>query len=173
MTVTLQRGLFLPLLATLCLLLSACGFQLRGAADIPAPLQQLALISKESRLSLLNLPLRRALEGNGVNLVETDAASFALEITNESQSRREATLSASADVDEYELTSRVSFTVTDLRGEQPRIVLDRTLAVERTYDYDNNNATASSVQEAQLRREMNQQLASQIVRIYAAINPAQ
>lgn len=172
MTPVLKSRFSIALLALSCLFLSACGFQLRGAADIAAPLQQLSLISEGSR-SELDTPLRRYLKGNGVQLVDTESANYTLEITSESQTRRVATLSASANVDEYELTSRVSFTVSDLHGEEPRIVLERSLSVERTYDYDNNNATASSVQETQLRREMNQQLASQIVRLYAAINPAQ
>lgn len=171
MTATLKHRYSLPLIAALCLLLSACGFQLRGTADIAAPLQQLALSSERGNTPLMTV-LQRYIRGNGVEIITGDTANYALVLTDEQQTRRTASLSASADVDEYELTSAVSFTVTDLRGDKPRIVLQRTLSVERTYDYDNNNATSSGAQESQLRREMDQQLASQITRLYAAINPA-
>jgi len=94
---------------------------------------------------------------------------YTLQIISESRSLRESTLGANADIDEYELTTKVSFEVKDPQGTP---VLQRKILAERTYDYDSDKETASSAQEAQLYIEMDQQLANQILRFYANLKPA-
>lgn len=153
-------------LTVACLFLTACGFHLRGSAEIAEPLRQLTLVMPDRSRSNLEPLLRRQFEANGVTV--NGGSGYQLEITSESRSRREASLGANADIDEYELTRKVSFLVTDPQGV---IVLERKLTIERTYDYDADRETASSVQEAQLYSEMEQQLASQILRFYANIKP--
>ncbi|MDO6565047.1 LPS assembly lipoprotein LptE [Amphritea sp. 1_MG-2023] len=149
-----------------CLLLSACGFHLRGNADLAEPLRQVTLVSPERSRSQLAPVLRRLLEANGVSV--NHGTGYLLQIISEKRSRREATLGADADIDEYELTTRVSFLVKDTQGD---IVLERHLAVDRIYDYDTDKETASNAQEAQLYDEMDQQLARQILRFYANVKP--
>ncbi|MBN0986419.1 LPS-assembly lipoprotein LptE [Amphritea pacifica] len=155
------------LLTACCLLLSACGFHLRGSADIAEPLRQLTLITPERSRSQLEPVLRRLLEANGIAV--NAGAGYLLQIISEKRSRREATLGANADIDEYELSTKVNFIVKDPQGNP---VLQRTLLAERTYDYDSDKETASSAQEAQLYIEMDQQLANQILRLYANLKPA-
>jgi len=158
------------LLLCCTVLLTACGFQLRGAVDIAEPLKQLAITTPTKARSLVEKPLRRYLEANGVVIQPSTQANYLLEILEESHTRRTATLSASASIDEYELNSTVRFLVKD---RQDNIVVnEKTVVVERTYDYDANNETASESQESRLRQEMQLQLANQIVRIYTAIKPA-
>lgn len=149
-----------------CLLVSACGFHLRGSTEIAEPLRQLTLVMPDRSRSSLEPLLRRQLEANGVTV--NGGQGYQLEISSESRSRREASLGANADIDEYELTRKVSFLVKNPQGE---VVLERKLTIERTYDYDADRETASSVQEAQLYSEMEQQLASQILRFYSNIKP--
>ncbi len=167
MTCCLSRLSATVFLTVCCLLLSACGFHLRGSADIAEPLRQLTLITPERSRSELAPVLRRQLEANGVSL--NTGTGYLLQITSESRSRKEATLGANADIDEYELTTKIIFIVKDPQGKQ---VLERTLLAERTYDYDTNKETASSAQEAQLYTEMDQQLANQILRFYANLKPS-
>lgn len=162
-----QNRFSATLLLLCCLLLSACGFHLRGSADIAEPLRQLTLITPERSRSQLEPVLRRQLQANGVIL--NSGSGYTLQITSESRSRREATLGANADIDEYELTTKVSFEVKDPQGNP---VLQRKILAERTYDYDSDKETASSAQEAQLYIEMDQQLANQILRFYANLKPA-
>lgn len=149
-----------------CLLLSACGFHLRGSADIAEPLRQLTLKTPERSRSQLAPILRRQLEANGVSV--NQGAGYLLTIVSEKRSRREATLGADADIDEYELTTKVNFIVKDPQGE---IVLERNIEAERTYDYDTDAETASNAQEAQLYTEMDRQLANQILRLYTHVKP--
>lgn len=153
------------------MLLTACGFQLRGFVDIAEPLKQLAIETPEKVRSQVEKPLIRYLEANGVQILPATQANYLLQIIEESHTRRTATLSASADIDEYELTGKVRFLVKDRADEI--VLAEQTVIVERTYDYDADNETASESQEQQLRQEMNLQLANQIVRFYTSIKPAQ
>ncbi len=155
------------LLTVCCLMLSACGFHLRGSAEIAEPLRQLTLVTPERSRSQLEPVLRRQLEANGISV--NTGSGYLLKIISESRSRREATLGANADIDEYELTTKVKFMVKDPQGNP---LLEREVLAERTYDYDANKETASTAQEAQLYLEMDQQLAIQIMRFYANLKPA-
>lgn len=156
------------IVATLCLMLSACGFHLRGTADIAEPLKQLSLVTPSKSRSQLEIQLKRQLRANGI---QPDASNgYVMEIVSENRSRREASLSARANVDEYELTTRINLLVKNPEGE---IVMERELVAERIYDYDSDTETASSVQEEQLYIEMDRQLASQIIRLYSSLKPAQ
>ncbi|WP_417223563.1 LPS assembly lipoprotein LptE [Amphritea sp.] len=155
-------------LTVCCLLLSACGFHLRGSADIAEPLRQLTLVTPERSRSQLAPVLRRLLEANGVS-VNHGATGYLLQITSEKRERSEATLGADADIDEYELSTTVSFLIKDPQGE---IVLEHSLQIERIYDYDADEETASNAQEAQLYLEMDQHLANQILRFYTNVKPA-
>ena len=166
MTHGLNRFSAALFLTITCLLVSACGFHLRGSTEIAEPLRQLTLVMPDRSRSSLEPLLRRQLEANGVTV--NGRKGYQLEISSESRSRREASLGANADIDEYELTRKVSFLVKNPQGE---VVLERKLTIERTYDYDADRETASSVQEAQLYSEMEQQLASQILRFYSNIKP--
>lgn len=171
MTLNLRRASSAAIIICCSILLTACGFQLRGLVEVAPALQQLALVTPEQQRSNIEKSLRRYLQANDIAVVPASAANYQLEILEETHSRRTATLSASANIDEYELTSKVTFLVRNRAGA---IVLhDQTVIAERTYDYNPDNQTASGSQEAVLRNEMYQQLASQIVRFYTAINPDQ
>ena len=163
----LSRFSATALVATLCLMLSACGFQLRGTADIAEPLRQLSLVIPAKNRSQLETQLQRQLRANGIELGASNG--YVMEIVSEDRSRREASLSARANVDEYELTTKIGLLVSNPAGE---IVLERQLIAERIYDYDSDTETASSVQEEQLYIEMDRQLASQIIRLYSSLKPA-
>ena len=164
----LSRFSATTLVATLCLMLSACGFHLRGTADIAEPLRQLSLVTPAKSRSQLEIQLIRQLRANGIE--PGVANGYVIEIVSENRSRREASLSARANVDEYELTTKVGLLVSDPEGD---IVLERQLIAERIYDYDSDTETASSVQEEQLYIEMDRQLASQIIRLYSSLKPVQ
>lgn len=58
------------IIAGLCLLIAACGFQLRGAADLPASIQTLHIQGISMRDGL-GLELKRTLRRNGINVSMT------------------------------------------------------------------------------------------------------
>lgn len=167
MSVCLKRFSTAALLSLCCLTLTACGFHLRGSADIAEPLRQLTLQTQTRVPGQLELTLRRQLRANGID--PDSNSGYLLELGTVKRSRREASLSARANVDEYELTTLVPLLVKNPQGE---IVLERQLIAERIYDYDSDTETASNVQEEQLYIEMDSQIARQIIRFYANLKPA-
>ncbi len=156
---TVQLRLIL-LLATL--LLSSCGFQLRGSAEVPQEMRELALEMPAGR-SALRLELSRTLRSNGIQLVA--AAPYNLQILEEKQGRRVASLDESVKADEYELRTEVRFQVT--QGER-FLIAPTAVRTERVYTYDSDAITAKNAQEALLRREMQQDISRQILRLYIA-----
>ena len=163
----MRTRLTLPLFALLMsLMLSACGFKLRGIYDVPDALRQVALVS-QTRSSQIEAELRRTLE---VNRIKIDAAApYRLEIISERHTRRTATLTGRADAAEYELRSEVRFRVIDLSRDGMELIPERHLMTERVYTNERDNITASSSQESLIRHQMQQDLAQQIVRQYLSI----
>lgn len=167
----MRSRLTLPLFALLAsLLLSACGFKLRGLYEVPEALRQVALVTT-SQPGQIEPELRRALEINGIDI--TASARYRLELLEERHSRRTATLTGRADADEYELRSSVRFRVLDRRRDDLELIPARTLSTERVYSNDQGNITASASQESLIRQQMQQDLAQQIVRQYLSIRPEQ
>ncbi|NVK42719.1 MAG: hypothetical protein HWE39_15870 [Oceanospirillaceae bacterium] len=150
------------LLLLVTLGVAGCGFQLRGEADVPESMRELELVMPAGR-SALRTELTRTLRANGIDLAA--AAPQKLEILREKQGRRTASLDERIKVDEYELRTEVHFQVT--RGEE-LLVPPSVARTERVYSYNSDAITAENEQEALLRREMQRDIAHQILRRYIA-----
>ncbi|WP_415885887.1 LPS assembly lipoprotein LptE [Neptuniibacter sp. QD37_6] len=156
------------LLLTLCGFMSACGFQLRGAQEVSADKQQVTIISGNANSELLK-SLRQNMKFNGVR--EIAGAPYQIQLRQFRYKRRAATISSSADVDEYELSVEVVMLVADQQGNP--VTSDIKLQRDRTYTYNKNAAAASSEQEELLRRELYNSVAQSILRRYLSSNSAQ
>ena len=55
-------------IAVLCTMVAACGFQLRGAADLPESIQTMHIQGISMREGL-GLELKRTLRRNGINVI--------------------------------------------------------------------------------------------------------
>ena len=91
--------------------LSACGFQLRGNYELPPHLSPL-YIDKDSMSSPLYQELRAAMKASGMELT-TDATQAAskLRITRESRSRAVQSVDTSGRAQEYELKYELGFSL--------------------------------------------------------------
>ncbi|GAA0791422.1 LPS assembly lipoprotein LptE [Marinobacterium sediminicola] len=165
----MRKHLTLPLFALLMsVMLSACGFKLRGLYDVPEALRQVALVTA-SQPSQIEPELRRALEINGIDI--STSARYQLEVLQERHNRRTATLTGDADASEYELRSEVSFRVIDRQRDNLALMPERTITIERVYSNEASNITASASHENLIRHQMQQDMAQQIVRQYLSIKP--
>lgn len=159
---TLQRILVQTLLITLLtLLISGCGFKLRGLYDIPESLTQVA-VENTSGDQRLEQTLEQALQANGVEI--SSLAPYRIELLEQRFDRRTLSLDRNARASEYELRGEVTFRVTDSEGKE--LLPERTLMSERSYNVDSTNITASNSQEPVLRQQIYQDLAQQIMRQY-------
>ena len=158
----------LPLL--LLLLLSGCGFQLRGTsattATLPAdisPLQVQGLHGSDPTREELALLLR----SGGVRMAAQGAAAAAVLRLSDRQSRRRViAIDGNGKVLEYELFESLRFELLDGAGEQ-RIEAQR-VDIARSHLNPEVEVLGKETEEQTLRREMRRELAGQIVNRLAA-----
>ena len=91
--------------------LAACGFQLRGAYNLPEHLSPLYL-DKDSMSLLLYKEMRTSLKASGAELTEDEAtAASVLEISREQKTRDVISVDTLGRVREYRLIYRFTFTL--------------------------------------------------------------
>ncbi|MFK7731025.1 MAG: LPS assembly lipoprotein LptE [Pseudomonadales bacterium] len=153
------------------LALSACGFQLRGAFQVPEELGSVHLSSENPGSSILN-NVRRSMVSSGVLLVNTNQeAPYTLHLSRERSEKRSISVDSLAAAAEFQLRQFVSYELRSRRGEL--LVGPHELIVERNFQNDINNVVGKRDEERLIREEMQVLLASQIMRRYQAIEAAQ
>ncbi|MDR0780796.1 MAG: LPS assembly lipoprotein LptE [Pseudomonadales bacterium] len=152
-------------LFSLALLLSGCGFALRGSAELPAQLQPLHLEAIDTDSDLLR-ELRRVLQSNRVALApdagdgDGDGDGYSLGVGLEERSERVVSVNVNARAGEYELTLALPW---QLRHGATLVAGPERLALSRTYLADPENAVAKSQEAEQILREMRQDLSRQLL----------
>jgi len=145
--------------ALLLLLLSGCGFALRGSADLPAALQTMIVAGEEENGELLQ-EVRRALRNSGVTIVEADSP-YLLRIGRESSGERVVSVNSNARAGEYELEMNLPFQL--LQGGTAVLGPD-TISLSRVYLTDPENAVAKEEEAELIRSELRRELAQQLLR---------
>ena len=154
------------------LLLSACGFRLRGSGPQPVlPFKTLFLSIAEA--SPLNVPLRRNLDAMSNIEIVTDRkqADAALEVLSEGKDKQVLSLNSQGRVREYTLVYRLNFRVVDKEGRQ--LLAPTELAIRRIQSFNEKQVLAKEAEEATLFREMQSDLVQQVLRRVGAIKPVQ
>ncbi|MCG5495719.1 LPS assembly lipoprotein LptE [Ectothiorhodospira variabilis] len=134
-----------------CLTLVACGFQLRGAGELPPEMARTA-ISGISEQDALARDLAQSLRANGVRVVERDEADALLRITRMDTGRRTLSVGGDARVSEYEVYLTIGFQVEGLGSEFE--IPTQTLTLTRDYLFDPAGVLGRSEQERVLRESM-------------------
>ncbi|MEY4641251.1 MAG: hypothetical protein RLZZ227_1245 [Pseudomonadota bacterium] len=145
-------------------LLSGCGFTLRGSADLPAQLRTLQVESPDPNSAIMR-EVRNSLRDNGVDIVDSGAP-YQLGVGSEQNSERALSVNANARAGEYELTMSVPF---QLRRGADLVAGPITLSVERIYLADPENAVAKNEEAELIRTEMRRELAQQALRRLQAL----
>ncbi|MFZ5503443.1 MAG: LPS assembly lipoprotein LptE [Pseudomonadota bacterium] len=149
------------------LALSACGFQLRGEANLP--FATLYLESANSESPLLD-ELRRNMEINKVNLVSrAEDAEVVLNIISEAPDKQILTLGGTGRVNEFQLRYRVALRAYD--KAQQELITDEEILLQRDFQYDDTQILAKEAEEALLVRSMYSEMAQRIVRRLGRIHP--
>jgi LPS-assembly lipoprotein len=142
-------------------LLSGCGFQLKGSAGGVTGLEgtTVRLISNQPRAELTR-EVTRELTVNGVILLDDSTAALVLTIQPEQFAQRNVSLTAQARAAELELTLSADFTVQPVDSDP----IDARAVVNRQMLNDPRNVVGKTEELRLLREEMRQDLAAQIVR---------
>jgi LPS-assembly lipoprotein len=151
----------------LAVLLSACGFQLRGTGTNELTLQELNLTARDAYGPTVK-QLRSALEHSGVRV--GSGAPYTLDLVDERASQRTASYSGSARSAEYELTNALQY---EIRGQNNLSLLNDKIEVQKVYVHDGNNLTGSDQEADQARREMRNELIQRMMLRLQQITPAE
>jgi len=148
----------------MALLLTACGFHLRGALTLPPGLKEIQIKSRDPYSGLARA-LERSLARNGVKLVpvsERDAYVAVLELMSERWGSRPQSVDEFGRAQEHNLRYAVVFTLRNADGD----VLVPQQAVELTRDYVSapDDTTGIDSERELLTREMQREMNASILR---------
>ncbi|WP_172600369.1 LPS assembly lipoprotein LptE [Sulfurivermis fontis] len=144
------------------MLLTSCGFHLRGAVELPPQLARTQLVGVDARSELAD-EITAALEGAGAQVVTADATAQ-LHVSGERENRRLLSVGRTGRASEYEVTYQFSFelrapVVSQDRDGQAKVhyrvlVPRQSVSLSRDYSFDRNNVLGKGEEEDLLIREM-------------------
>ena len=151
-----------------CVLLTACGFQLRGQATLPFETIFISFPAGHP----IGTDLKRLIKvGTKTRIVDqAKAAQAVLEIISVSNNKEIMSVSGGGRVREFELRYRVSFRLVDSKGVE--LIPTNEIALRRIIPFTDAQVVAKEGEEAMLVREMQGDSAAQIVRRIEAVKTA-
>jgi LPS-assembly lipoprotein len=168
-----QRLVRFSLLLATALLLSACGFQLRGTGDVAVSdeWRSMYLVTNNPN-SEFSREVKARFAANGVEWKDDKkAANYAVVLGPERFSQRNLSLNSEARAAEFELTMRSTFSVNDGAGGQ--VMEATTSSVVKQMENDPRNVVGKAEEIRILKAEMRGELAQQILRRIAFFAAAQ
>jgi len=148
-----------PVILIMALLLSACGYHLRGALHLPANLKNVYL---EGGSAELRGQFRRAMEISSVPFASSpETAGMIVKIFDEDSQRRVLSLNSGGTANDFELGYRFDYEIVDSKNRvlSPRQPVD----IKREYYNDQLAIIAKENEELVIRNEMYQQAVRTIV----------
>jgi len=161
-----ERSSRAPLACMLAALLAACGFQLRGQAQLP-----FASLHIPGNNPLVVELKRNVAVASRTRLVDKPAEAQAVfGFTQELREKVILSFSAAGRVSEYQLRYRVGFRVTDAKGAQVYLPTSEIL-LTRDMAFSDAQVLAKEAEEALLFRDMQRDMVQQIMRRLVAAKP--
>jgi len=146
----------------LCMLLSACGFHLRGQNDFDLPFETLYVKAANENGLFIN-ELKSAIQANNVQLINTpEQAKLTLHIVSEVTGKDILSLSVAGTVLEYRLKYTISMRAFDQK--QQEWLAPQEITLHRDYSYDSTQILAKQQEEAQLYQDMRSDAVKQVMR---------
>jgi LPS-assembly lipoprotein len=150
-------------IVVLCLLVAACGFRLRGTAELP-----FETLSLPKAAGGIALDLKRNIQaGTRVKVVDdAKKAEAVLQFSEETRSKEILSLTGTGRVREFQLRYRVGFRVHDGKGGD--YVPQSTIQLSRDIGFNDSEVLAREAEEGLLYRDMQTDMVQQIMRRLAA-----
>ncbi|WP_101757571.1 LPS assembly lipoprotein LptE [Oceanicoccus sp. KOV_DT_Chl] len=144
------------------LLVSACGFHLRGNINLPAGVEPIIITGLQNSGSLA-IELRNELMANGITITTApEEANYQLAISKAASDKRITAVGERARAIEYQLEQTVVFELLNAKGQ--RVLGPSTIIERRIMPNDPNKVVSTYQEEAILRREMLKNLGAKIAR---------
>ncbi len=160
----MRKGIF-ALLAVATLHIAGCGFQLRKEPEVGIRKLYLSSVGP----SLVVADIRRALAAGPTRLVATPVESEAhLRILQETREKTVFTITGTGRVYEFQLRLAVRYDLV-VPGREAPVIPSTQIETRRLITYSETAPTAKEAEEALLFKDMQQDLARQILRHVAAM----
>ncbi|MBN3966540.1 hypothetical protein IMW75_14805 [Pseudomonas gregormendelii] len=151
----------------LAVLLSACGFQLRGTGTTELAIKELDLSARNAYGPTVT-QMRQVLESSGVKVIA--GAPYKLILTNEQESQRTLSYAGAGRTGEYQLTTVLEY---DIRGQRDRELLSDKIEVQKVFIHDGNNLVGSELEADDARKEIRRDLVQRMMLRLQQLTPAQ
>ncbi|MHC8405631.1 MULTISPECIES: LPS-assembly lipoprotein LptE [unclassified Pseudomonas] len=151
----------------LAVLLSACGFQLRGTGTTELAIKDLDLSARNAYGETVT-QLRQMLEGSGVKVYT--GAPYKLVLTDEQESQRILSYAGAGRTGEYQVSTVLSY---DIRGESNLPLLSDKLEVQKVFIHDGNNLVGSDQEATDVRKQIRRELIQRMMLRLQQLTPTQ
>lgn len=151
----------------LAVLLSACGFQLRGTGTNEMAIKELDLSARNAYGETVT-QLRQVLESSGVKVYT--GAPYKLVLTDEQESQRILSYAGAGRTGEYQVTTVLNY---DVRGAQNLPLLSDKLEVQKIFIHDGNNLVGSDQEANTARTETRRELVQRMMLRLSQLTPTQ
>ncbi len=144
------------------LILQGCGFQLRGSTNLPSSIGPV-FIQGVGEHEELGRELTQMIAYSDIQVVKSpDTASSILKISRRASDRRVISVDGNGNVAEYELHEGASFSLIGASGHE--LVKEQPVSITTTYLNSETEVLGKQQEEGTLRRDMQRDLAAQIMR---------
>ncbi|CRL98149.1 LPS-assembly lipoprotein RlpB [Pseudomonas sp. 31 R 17] len=149
----------------LAVLLSACGFQLRGTGTNELSLKELDVSARNAYGETVT-QLRQSLENSGVHVYS--GATYKLNLVDERETQRNISYASAGRASDIELATTVSF---EVQGRDNLPLMGDKIQVQKVVSHDGNNLVGSDSEILQARKEMRRDLVQRMMTRLQLLNP--
>ncbi|WP_342308443.1 LPS assembly lipoprotein LptE [Pseudomonas fluorescens] len=151
----------------LAMLLSACGFQLRGTGTNELAIKELDVSARDAYGNTVT-QLRQVLENSGVHVYT--GAPYKLVLINEKETQRNLSYASAGRASDIELSSELNF---EIQGREHLPLMGDKVQVQKIVSHDGNNLVGSDSESIQVRKEMRRELVQRMVVRLQMLTPQQ
>ncbi|MCF5668161.1 MULTISPECIES: LPS-assembly lipoprotein LptE [Pseudomonas fluorescens group] len=151
----------------LAVLLSACGFQLRGTGTTDLTIKELDVSARDAYSQTVT-QLRQVLENSGVHVYT--GATYKLFLVNEKETQRNLSYASAGRASDIELSTQLNF---EIQGRDHLPLMADNIQVQKIVSHDGNNLVGSDSEIIQVRKEMRRELVQRMVLRLSMITPEQ
>lgn len=149
----------------LAVLLSACGFQLRGTGTNELVLKELDVSARNAYGETVT-QLRQTLENSGVHVY--NGATYKLILVDEKETQRNVSYASAGRASDIELTTTLNY---EVQGRDQLPLMGDKVQVQKVVNHDGNNLVGSDSQIIQARKEMRRDLVQHMMARLQLLTP--
>lgn len=151
----------------LAVLLSACGFQLRGTGTQELAIKELDVSARNAYGETVT-QLRQVLESSGVHVYT--GATYKLFLADEKETQRNLSYASAGRASDIELSTELTFQV---QGRDQLPLMGDKIQVQKVVSHDGNNLVGSDSEIIQVRKEMRRELVQRMILRLQLLTPQQ